>query len=353
MLFAPPHPSDTGGQRILPYATNPTHAPTTTHRRRSVLLLLSLHKFWQAAGICLVLCLYLSLFMYMEGDAMSYESVVAVNTAGEVRVHEAQQEQVKVRRAQEQEEKAAARKQRMDQGQKSDRNDDDRDNNSDTSFWRILLFYMLLRFWLRSRWNENDDTNNHTARAATTTTGGAVVVDQAAAVARSRNSSQQPQQQQQRFRVWADRLNQQRMAQGQRPLSLDSLQLVLRERELYDGNDYDGLLQFHEEMQASALIVSNNNNNTGATPDEIDRLPLRVLESSDDLLNTTTTRRQTDALATSNCAVCLEAYRVGDQVRTIPCFHAFHKHCIDDWLSRKAECPICKHSTSTTALLVA
>lgn len=42
------------------------------------------------------------------------------------------------------------------------------------------------------------------------------------------------------------------------------------------------------------------------------------------------------------CAVCLEPYGVGDEVRTIPCFQMFHTWCIDPWLGQKTECPVSK-----------
>lgn len=35
------------------------------------------------------------------------------------------------------------------------------------------------------------------------------------------------------------------------------------------------------------------------------------------------------------CAVCLEVFHLGDEVRTTPCHHAFHPHCIDNWLRRQ------------------
>lgn len=43
------------------------------------------------------------------------------------------------------------------------------------------------------------------------------------------------------------------------------------------------------------------------------------------------------------CAICLENFGDGDVVTTTPCFHQFHKGCIDTWLAQKAVCPICKY----------
>lgn len=43
------------------------------------------------------------------------------------------------------------------------------------------------------------------------------------------------------------------------------------------------------------------------------------------------------------CTVCMEDFRAGEEQRTLPCFHRFHKECIDPWLRQSGSCPICKH----------
>lgn len=43
-----------------------------------------------------------------------------------------------------------------------------------------------------------------------------------------------------------------------------------------------------------------------------------------------------------SCAVCLESYQEGEQLRELPCTHCFHKDCIDKWLGQKATCPVCQ-----------
>lgn len=43
------------------------------------------------------------------------------------------------------------------------------------------------------------------------------------------------------------------------------------------------------------------------------------------------------------CAICMEAFEEGVQVRTLPCLHKYHLPCIDQWLRGNGLCPICKH----------
>lgn len=134
------------------------------------------------------------------------------------------------------------------------------------------------------------------------------------------------------FALWVQRLNRQRQRHGERPISLEALRLVLRDRDL-TGNDYDALLDYEGQSGPAMQALLEG---VGMTDEEVARCPMRVLLPEDDML-----RIQHEKVPT--CAICLEDYATGETVRTIPCFHAFHKDCIDPWLANKAVCPICKH----------
>ena len=49
-----------------------------------------------------------------------------------------------------------------------------------------------------------------------------------------------------------------------------------------------------------------------------------------------------------SCCICLNEFQCGDLVRVLPCNqrrkHIFCLECIDQWLSTKPECPICKRT---------
>lgn len=50
------------------------------------------------------------------------------------------------------------------------------------------------------------------------------------------------------------------------------------------------------------------------------------------------------------CAICLEKYKEGDQLKILPCCHVYHCKCIDPWFSRASQhtCPVCKQSVAST-----
>lgn len=43
---------------------------------------------------------------------------------------------------------------------------------------------------------------------------------------------------------------------------------------------------------------------------------------------------------TCECVICKEELHAGERVKILPCAHLFHPTCIDQWLSKHAQCPI-------------
>jgi len=44
-----------------------------------------------------------------------------------------------------------------------------------------------------------------------------------------------------------------------------------------------------------------------------------------------------------SCSICLNDYEEGNEIKLLPCFHRFHKDCIDPWLDAHNTCPVCKY----------
>eukprot|EP00928_Gymnodinium_smaydae_P000652 TRINITY_DN10250_c0_g1_i1.p1 TRINITY_DN10250_c0_g1~~TRINITY_DN10250_c0_g1_i1.p1 ORF type:complete len:503 (+),score=113.89 TRINITY_DN10250_c0_g1_i1:86-1510(+) len=67
----------------------------------------------------------------------------------------------------------------------------------------------------------------------------------------------------------------------------------------------------------------------------IDALPTHVVTAEE----ASAAASQQDCL----CTICIENFKEGDRLRTLPCFHRFHADCVDTWLRRSGVCPTCKH----------
>jgi len=62
------------------------------------------------------------------------------------------------------------------------------------------------------------------------------------------------------------------------------------------------------------------------------------------------TRTAAECQEEEDCPICLLPLQTGECIRQITaCDHAFHRSCIDLWLLRTADCPVCKHKVSAVA----
>lgn len=101
--------------------------------------------------------------------------------------------------------------------------------------------------------------------------------------------------------------------------NLSRLRLLTTDRD-FNETDYEELLKLDDENELKFL--------KGVSETETSRLPFIIIKENDQHLEKT-------------CSICLESFKVGEKMVTIPCFHQFHKECISQWLHEKANCPIC------------
>jgi hypothetical protein len=118
----------------------------------------------------------------------------------------------------------------------------------------------------------------------------------------------------------------QRIASRLSPRTRNMLYLSTLQRD-FTGNDYEMLMQLDDGVQTTK----------GLEKGAILRFPTYTMTSADVALS---------AQRKEYCAICLAPYEAGDQVRTISCLHRYHIGCIDPWLEKNSQCPVCKFECS-------
>ena len=114
-----------------------------------------------------------------------------------------------------------------------------------------------------------------------------------------------------------------------------------------NNNDYytDPFLQIIREL-AIQEGPRRRMRNRGISNDLLHRLPFFTYipptntNTNNDDDNDNTDENNDDV----SCRICLLEYEEGDVLRLLPCFHKYHKDCVDKWFKMGDKCPICKTS---------
>ncbi|KAK5822733.1 hypothetical protein F5H01DRAFT_336380 [Linnemannia elongata] len=88
---------------------------------------------------------------------------------------------------------------------------------------------------------------------------------------------------------------------------------------------------------------------THSRPGSISGRSIRSMKAlgTAETLDTNTNVLPQEGLSNDMCAICLDEFSNGEEIRTLPCHHEFHCECIDPWLTRKSStCPLCKYECS-------
>lgn len=71
---------------------------------------------------------------------------------------------------------------------------------------------------------------------------------------------------------------------------------------------------------------------------------LRALKKLPPLVNYRSHDEIQSSSKCTSCAICLEDFAQGDSCQVFSmCNHMFHANCIDHWLMKKPNCPVCRH----------
>ncbi|GAV75178.1 DUF1117 domain-containing protein/zf-RING_2 domain-containing protein/zf-RING_3 domain-containing protein [Cephalotus follicularis] len=108
---------------------------------------------------------------------------------------------------------------------------------------------------------------------------------------------------------------------GLRPLPASMSEILL-------GAGFERLLEHLSQMEMNSVRRIGVNNNTGASKSAIQSMPTIQIDSDN---------------VDTHCAVCKEAFELGDEAKEMPCKHIYHSDCILPWLSIRISCPVCRH----------
>jgi len=112
---------------------------------------------------------------------------------------------------------------------------------------------------------------------------------------------------------------------------LTERRLSIAEHNLRQVEDGDSLSRWGRISDLVDNDTMGKGKNAGLSPAQIASLPAKTWHCCD------------EPESGAECSICLCDLDEGDAVRTLPgCNHVFHKACIDLWVVRRADCPLCK-----------
>jgi len=89
----------------------------------------------------------------------------------------------------------------------------------------------------------------------------------------------------------------------------------------------------------------NSSGQRGLQREELENLPATMYQEPESLRNKSKSNDETqESDNKKSCVICLNDFQNGEHIRTLPCVHNFHKDCIDNWLTQKGCCPICRRT---------
>lgn len=121
----------------------------------------------------------------------------------------------------------------------------------------------------------------------------------------------------------------------------------------YNNNIYETIENMLDELRNNSIF--NINNDLGDTVqfniefEIIDENDIDNIEYFNNCheINTKLSKpekiKKSDLILDESCLICIDPYKCNQLKRTLPkCKHYFHKKCIDKWLKKKSNCPICR-----------
>lgn len=101
------------------------------------------------------------------------------------------------------------------------------------------------------------------------------------------------------------------------------------------------LFDYDRFISSSHTINPNINRNLNTIELIFSRLNLNP-ETNSKKLGKYEKIKENDVLLNTECAICLDKYEIGKYKRELKCKHIFHKKCVDKWIKKNENCPVCR-----------